>query len=184
MSYGFSFNRRHCSEFGIVMQSVDRTVLPAKRRNKYEIPGRDGSFYAESSNYIEREIRVRILFEGSTFTLEALRLRIREIAKWLSAESVPLVFDDEPGKAYTASIYTGISLEQLRVFGECELTFLCQPFAESAQYITETKDVLESNDAMTVKVSGTQDTPCIITIKNIGTKDVRGITIQRKAEKL
>ena len=184
MSYGFTFNNQHSGAFHIVMRSSDRTVLPAKRREGYTIPGHDGAYYPSGTpDYENRQIKVQISFRGETQSLQSLRQRIREIAKWLSADEAPLIFDDEPDKAYTASIDAGLSLEQLRVWGQCELTFNCQPFAESVQYLTDTKDITENNDSLTVQVNGTQDTPCIITIKNTGTTDIKGITIQRKAGK-
>lgn len=183
MSLGFTFNNKHSDEMGIIMQSADRTILPVKRKSKYEIPGKDGAYFDGNSNYEERNIRVQIHISGKERTIEALRQRIREIAKWLSADEALLIFDDEPDKAYTASIDTGLSLEQLRVWGQCELIFSCQPFAESVQYLTDTKDITENNDSLTVQVNGTQDTPCIITVKNTGTVNITGITIRRKAGK-
>lgn len=183
MSYlGFTFNNRHSDEFHIIMKSNDRTVLPSKRKEAYTIPGRDGNYYDRTeTDYNERQISVTISFRGEQQSLPSLRARIREIAKWLSADSAPLIFDDEPDKAYIASVDAGLSLEQLATWGQCSLTFACQPFAESVQYITETKDMTASNDSLTVQVNGTQDTPCILTIKNTGTTNITGITIQRKA---
>ena len=183
MSYGFTFNNRHSKDFQIVMKSVNRTLLPAKRRDGYAIPGRNGTYYSsETPDYENRQIIVRISFRGEACNLESLRDRIRKIAKWLSATSGQLIFDDEPDKAYMASVDSGLELNQLMAWGECELTFNCQPFAESVQYLTEVKDVVKNDDALTVSVEGTQDAPCIITIKNNGISNVTGITIQRKAE--
>lgn len=183
MSYnGFTFNSKHSSNFNIVMLSVDRTLLPAKRRDAYVIPGRSGNYYDSSdTDYDNRQIRVQISFRGKEYSIESLRQQIRDIAKWLSANDAPLIFDDEPDKAYTASIDAGLSLTNLMRWGQCELTFNCQPFAQSVQYVTETKDMTENNDSLTANISGTQDTPCIITIKNIGTTNITGITVQRKA---
>lgn len=185
MSYGFTFNNQHSSAFHVVMRSSDRTVLPAKRRDGYTIPGHDGEYYPfGTADYENRTISIQISFRGEVQSLQSLRSRIREIAKWLSVNDAPLIFDDEPDKAYTASIDAGLSLEQLQTWGQCELIFNCQPFAQSVQFLTETKDITENNDGLTVHVNGTQDTPCMITIKNIGTTDIKGITIQRKAGKI
>lgn len=183
MSYnGFTFNSQHSDNFRIVMLSVDRTLLPAKRREAYTIPGRSGNYYDKTdADYDNRQIKVQISFRGEEYSFESLRKQIRLIAKWLSVNEAPLIFDDEPDKAYTASIDAGLSLTNLMRWGQCELTFNCQPFAESVQYLTATKDMTENNDSLAVNISGTQDTPCIITIKNIGTTDITGITVQRKA---
>lgn len=182
MIYGFTFNNQHSSKFGIYMKSDDRTLLPAKTQQSYTIPGRDGTYDSSEYNYQTRTITVQISFTGETDRLEDLRARIREIAKWLSGEG-NLIFDDEPDKAYTAKVTGGISLTQVVRQGQAKVSFVCQPFAESVQYLTDTKDITENNDSLTVQVNGTQDTPCIITIKNTGTTDIKGITIQRKAGK-
>ena len=183
MSYGFTFNNQHSSSFHIVMKSVNRTLLPAKRRDGYAIPGRDGTYYgSDTPDYENRQIIVRISFRGEAHNLESLRERIRKIAKWLSATSGQLIFDDEPDKAYTASVDSGLNLNQLMTWGECELTFNCQPFAESIEYQTVTKTITATTDDMAVSVSGTQDSYGIITIKNEGTTNITGITIQRKVE--
>lgn len=183
MSYnGFTFNGQHSDNFKIIMRSDDRTVLPAKRRDGYVIPGRSGNYYDKAeTDYDNRQIKVQISFRGEMHSLESLREQIRRIAKWLSAGNAQLIFDDEPDKAYIASIDAGLSLTQLATWGQCELTFNCQPFAESVQYLTAVKDMTQNNDSLTVDVTGTQDTPCIITIKNTGTTNITGITLQRKA---
>ena len=180
MMYGFRFNNRHSSEFGIYMLSSDRTILPAKIQQSYTIQGRDGTYDVGDITYQSRQISVQISFWGTEQNMETLRDRIREIAKWLSGQG-NLIFDDEPDKAYNAKVLSGISLTQIVRMGQATIAFTCQPFAESVQYITETKDITASNDSMTVQVNGTQDTPCILTIKNTGTTNITGITIQRKA---
>lgn len=184
MSYGFSFDQLHSDTFNIVMLSVDRTTLPSKRREAYIISGRDGNYYdSETPDYNNREIRVQISFKGDMQNLESLRGQVRRIAKWLSVTDAPLVFDDEPDKAYTASIDSGIALSQLMTWGQCELVFNCQPFAETRNYITiVNNNVVSSGHEVIVPVEGTQDAPCIITIENVGDSNITGITIQRKVE--
>ena len=93
MMYGFRFNNRHSSEFGIHMLSNDRTILPAKMQQSYTIPGRDGTYDVGDSTYQARQISVQISFWGVEQSMESLRERIREIAKWLSGQG-NLIFDD------------------------------------------------------------------------------------------
>ena len=181
MIYGFSFNNRHSSEFEIFMKSDDRTLLPAKTQAAYMIPGRDGTYDSSDFDYQNRIITVQIAFFGSGKDMESLRKKVRDIAKWLSGQG-NLIFDDEPDKAYTAKVTSGISLSQIVRQGQATISFDCQPFAESVQYLTEVKDITKNDDTLTVSVDGTQDAPCIITIKNTGTTNITGITIQRKAE--
>lgn len=180
MIYGFSFNNRHSSDFEIFMKSDDRTLLPAKSQASYMIPGRDGTYDSDDFDYQNRIITVQIAFLGSENNMETLRKRVRDIAKWLSGQG-NLIFDDEPDKAYSAKVTSGISLLQIVRQGQATVSFDCQPFAESVQYLTEVKDITARSDNLTVAIDGTQDTPCIITVKNTGTTNIYGITIQRKA---
>ena len=181
MIYGFSFNNRHSSEFEIFMKSDDRTLLPAKTQAAYMIPGRDGTYDSSDFDYQNRIITVQIAFFGSGNDMESLRKKVRDIAKWLSGQG-NLIFDDEPDKAYTAKVTNGISLSQIVRQGQATVSFDCQPFAESIEYQTVTKTITATTDDMAVSVSGTQDSYGIITIKNEGTTNITGITIQRKVE--
>ena len=181
MIYGFSFNNRHSSEFEIFMKSDDRTLLPAKTQAAYMIPGRDGTYDSSDFDYQNRIITVQIAFFGSENDMESLRKKVRDIAKWLSGQG-NLIFDDEPDKAYTAKVTSGISLSQIVRQGQATVSFDCQPFAESIEYQTVTKTITATTDDMAVSVSGTQDSYGIITVKNEGTTNITGITIQRKVE--
>ena len=173
MSYGFTFNNQHSSSFHIVMKSVNRTLLPAKRRVGYAIPGRDGTYYGpDTPNYENRQIIVLISFRGEDHNLETLRERIRKIAEWLSATSGQLVFDDEPEKAYTASVDSGVNLNQMMTWGECELTFNCQPFAYAA-----TKEEVITDGVNVLDYKGTAEAPCRIIIENPNKYAVSNIVI-------
>lgn len=178
---GFRFNGIHSNDFDIIVKSDDRTVLPSKRVTKYEIPGRDGIYESDAITYENRIITVTITFNGDDYTANALRERVRTIAKWLSKKG-QLIFDDEPDKAYQAQVTDGISISQLTVWGECDISFDCQPFAESINYITTLKEITAQKDDVDLTVQGTQDTPCIIILKNTGTTNISGIKITRKAD--
>ena len=145
------------------------------------IPGRDGTYDSSDFDYQNRTITVQIAFFGSANNMETLRTKVRDIAKWLSGQG-SLIFDDEPDKAYTAKVTSGISLSQIVRQGQATVSFDCQPFAESIEYQTVTKTITATTDDMAVSVSGTQDSYGIITIKNEGTTNITGIAIQRKVE--
>lgn len=95
-----------------------------------------------------------------------------------------MIFDDEPDKAYKASIYNYIGINQtdLRPVGKISVTFECQPFAESLDYLQVTETVIDNPDNIPLSVNGTANTGCIITIKNIGNTDIKDIVLTRKAE--
>jgi len=178
---GFTFRNIHSSTFGIGVRSIDRSLIPELRKNEFTIPGRHGTIDFGLNTYEKRPIQVRIgLLQNADW--RALRKKAREIASWLSGKGY-LIFDDEPDKAYDAAVYNYVGIEQIDLIpaGLLEVTFECQPFAESLEYrqvnvpsiTTRPYDILAN-------VEGTSETPCIITIKNIGNTNIEGITITRK----
>lgn len=182
MSLGFTFNNTHSLVYDICFRSINRELLPQKEQQQYKILGRDGLLAIGDVTYSNRMIEVEISFTGITYSLEDLRKRCREIAKWLSVKG-SLIFDDEPDKAYQAIIYSNINLEQMVALGSCKLVFECEPFAVTPNYITTVKTINGNNIDTLVEVQGTQETPCIISIKNTGSKPISGLEIIRKAGK-
>lgn len=176
--YGFTFNDKHSSQFRIVAQSDDRSLLPEKRKNEFIIPGRDGAVDYGNNTYEKRVITVKITLVSRN--LSDLRETARTAAKWLSGDGL-LIFDDEPGKAYRAKVYQPLSITQLVSCGEASVPFECRPFAESPMYNQITEIFSNKPHETPIVPTGTQDMPCIIYIKNIGTTNVSNITITRKA---
>ena len=115
---------------------------------------------------------------------EELRDSARDIAHWLSGDG-RLIFDDEPGKVYNANVMEYIGIEQINLLpiGGVSMTFNCQPLAESLYF---NQELLPENTqkvrSISVPVKGTSETCCTITIQNIGTTNISGIIITRKAE--
>jgi len=181
LGYGFKFNNRHSSEFRVVAKSDDRTLLPEKRRNEFIIPNRDGALDFGNNTFEKRIITIRLSLLAKT--LEELRSSARAAAKWLAGEGY-LIFDDEPNKAYRAKVYQPLSITQLVNVGETSVPFECGPFAESPLYTQITETFTNSPHETLVRPAGTQDMPCIIIIKNIGTTNISNIQITRKASGL
>ena len=176
---GFKFNDRHSKEFHVVALSDDRSLLPEKRRNEFRIPGRDGVLDYGNNTYEKRIISVELAFVSHD--LPDLRGLARAAAYWLSGTGL-LIFDDEPDKAYRAKVYQPLSITQLATTGKTTVPFDCQPFAESPHYNQITETFTDNPYETHVRVTGTQDTPCLIYIKNIGKADISGITLTRKAD--
>jgi predicted phage tail component-like protein len=170
------FLGKHSSEAGAVVLSVDRTVLPQKRVTEYEIPGRDGTMSFADYTYANRVISVTVNIVAHT--LETLRERARSLAYWLSG-SGPLIFDDEPDKAYLANVQSGISVEQVVMTGRCNVEFNCQPFAEALDYDGVLATVTKSGQEITLNNLGTQRTPCRIVITNTGPGNISDIVLTR-----
>ncbi len=178
---GFTFRDIHSSNFDIGARSVDRSLIPGMRKNEFSIPGRHGTVDYGANTYDKRSISLQLgLMKNADH--EALRQTARDVAKWLSGKGM-LIFDDEPDKAYDAALYSYVSLDQVELLpvGRLVVVFECQPFAESINYQQVNTDITTNNKEIAVSVSGTSETPCIITIKNTGATNVENITIRRKA---
>lgn len=178
---GFTFRGRHSDEFGIYSQNDNRTMLPQKRQIRYEIPGRDGYLDLGEETYDNRIISLTITFAGTGLDLESLWDRVRQIAHWLS-DGGDLIFDDEPDKAYTAQIVSGIDVSQMAMLGLSQLTFDCGPFAQTPNYRQAVEDFTDGPHTIKTDCKGTQEAPCIIYIKNAGSSNITGIRITRQAE--
>lgn len=176
---GFKFRDIHSSTYGVYWQSIDRSLLPAKRVIRYQVPGRDGYYGAgEAAKFDNRRISGTLAFFGQERTLAALRTRARLIALWLSG-SGELIFDDEPDKAYTAEIISEVPVELLVRAGSCGVTFDCQPFAVALDYTEQKTASADLPHTEEVTTAGTWETPCIIEIKAL-TAITGDLTITRK----
>ena len=79
MTLGFTFNGEHSSAYGIGVRSVDRTVMPERRRQEFTILGRSGTLELVSDEYEKRTIIVSIgLMYQDTFP--ELRQKVRALA--------------------------------------------------------------------------------------------------------
>lgn len=179
---GFIFRGWHSSDLGVGVKSTNRTVTPARRKKEFTILGRSGTLELPSEEYDKRYITVDIgIVNNDLFT--NLRTQVREIATWLSGNGY-LIFDDEPTKAYEASVYDAIDLEQwdLMSKGVASITFECQPFAISKDLNRQTtQGTGEVN--FTVENHGNANTCGEFIIKNTGTTNINKITIIRKVIK-
>ena len=179
---GFTFRNIHSSSFKIGARSIDRSVIPGRRKNEFIIPGKHGTLNFGNNTYETRPIPVEIgLVKNASFT--ELRESARDIAKWLSGDGY-LIFDDEPDKAYQASLYEYVGIEQLQgiAAGVSTVIFECQPFAESLEYRqVNIPNITTKPYNIPLTVNGTSESCCIITIKNTGTTNINNITLRRKA---
>ena len=162
---GFTFCGKHCYwDYGIIMSSKNRTVLPERRRRELEIPQKHGRFTFSGSTYDMRVITVDCIVQRHN--ISALRQRIREIAGWL-AQTGPLVFDDEPGLTYQAGVYSSIPLEQVLCTGLFSLVFDCQPMAYGETVALQAA-VTQQSAVVRVHNKGTALAHCLLRLVNTG----------------
>lgn len=179
---GFIFRGKHSSDFNIGFRSVNRTVIPERRKKEFNILGKSGTLELESQEY-EKRIITGVIGVLKIEDWESLRHKMRELAGWLSGNGL-LIFDDEPNKAYEAGVYapTGIEQLELQPRGIVEIEFECQPFAVSKDLnqdnqIGGNRVIYEIENIGNVKTCGN------ITIKNTGGQTINTIRVTRKAVK-
>lgn len=176
---GFTFKGRHSKDFNVGFKSVDRTAIPERRKKEFTILGRSGTLELESTEYEKRVITgtIGVMYIDQ---FEELRLKIRDLAGWLSG-SGPLIFDDEPDKAYDASVYNAVGIDQLALQprGTLDIEFECQPFAVSKGLNRILKSGGQSTTVQ-IKSLGNVKTCGTFIIKNTGNSDITSLRITRK----
>lgn len=170
---GFEFDGRHCSEFGIIMKSRDRALLPALRKRETEIPGRHGTYDFEGNTYENKTVSIDCTTHRNS--IPNLRQASRLIAGWLKNKG-KLRFDDEPDKYYIGRVYSSVSFETLLALGKFTLSFECEPFAYSEVNSLET--TITTQDPVFIFNNGTIETPEEITITNLGPNTIQGFKIK------
>lgn len=175
---GFRFKNKHCWDFGLIMRSVNRQLLPSIEDQYEYVPRRDGAYLFPGA-YQDRFIEVELSFVARS--QQEIRERAREIAAWLSSrQRERLVFDDEPDKHYMAKVANQIDLEPMMRAGRFQVIFRCSPFALSEEH-TNTSTATGSPTKITVSAVGTVQTPPVITLRNLG-GPINGFRIIREVE--
>lgn len=179
MRRSFNFRGRNCEQFGILMNTVHRTLIPQKRKNLIEIPGRDGRTDASlTENYSNVVLTVECGYKATS--QQTVRTMARDIAGWLSRKG-ELEFTDEPGKYYDAQVISEIPLETCLRIGRFTIEFDCFPFAMSRPNVREF-DITQTEQMNPIQVSGTANTPVILMLKNIGDTPITNIRFGHKVD--
>ena len=133
---GFSFNGLHSSEFGVVMKSKNRPLLPSPKVVADQALAVDGVYDFSAVNpyrrmlYNEREITVECAVVCKD--IYVLRKRAREIARWLFGRKGALRFDDSTDVFYMGYVANQIDLTNIIArIGSFTLRFMCEPFGYS-----------------------------------------------------
>ena len=131
--YGLTFNGRHSSEFGLVMFSRNRPILPEPKLVAEDIPGMDGEYDFSAANP-DGEVKYKPRMQDIDFTLKErnptrLRVKANQIAAWLACGEKELIFDDEPDKFYLATVSNKLDLDnQILSIKKFTVHFKCRPF--------------------------------------------------------
>lgn len=130
---GFTFHNHHTSAFpGLIIKTVNNPLLPPKRIKRISVPGRDGSYVFEDG-FCNKQLEFHCVLARST--LHDRRLRLRQIAAWLSVAG-DLVLDHEPDKTYRVLRTVSdvrLALDSLK--DEFSIVFETEPFQYGERYV-------------------------------------------------
>lgn len=136
MSFDATFNGVSGSSVGIRVLKANRSVLPASRNQKVDIPGRPGS-YVYSVTPGDRKITVSVGIEADDASDYMDKLRALGLWLWTTGKK-PLVFSDEPDKMWNAAVepIDTIQLERDIELGQVDIEFIADAYAYKT--VTET----------------------------------------------
>lgn len=149
---GLSFNGIHCSEYGLVMRSKNRPILPEPKIVAEDIPHRDGELDYSAVNPDGRikykPVAFDIEFSFAEKNMANVRAKAHQIALWLSCGEAQLCFDDDPCKYWMAKVVNKLDLANemisLRTF---TAQFRCYPYAFSKKLtVKKYKDIIAPVD--------------------------------------
>lgn len=126
MSYGFCFNGRRASEFGLVVEKLPAINAPARKRSAVSIPGRNGDLHYDENAFHNYNQPYECWFRGTVPTPEQAHI----ISSWLLSTAAGSRLEDgyDP-KYYRMATFSGpMDIENiLNRFGRCTITFECAP---------------------------------------------------------
>ncbi len=112
MKKGFTFKNRHSGEFGILMKTRSRRLIPEAKSCFYTAPLMDGSYDFSAANNAGREFYNDRVFEldiqMTASRLDELERKCARAASWLTG-SGELVFDSMPLAVWTGRFVSELS---------------------------------------------------------------------------
>lgn len=182
--YGLTFNDKHSfNEFGLIMYSKNRPVLPEIKDASEELPGMDGEYdYSEVNPDKEVKYKARpidIEFSLKEPNPKLLRIKANKIAAWLACGEKQLIFDDEPDKYYLAKVVNKLDLDnQIVTVKRFTAQFRCRPF-KFGLYLegADIWDTFNFEEDVSQKVEFNVTGSSVVTIINVGRKVIPTINV-------
>lgn len=175
MNYGLTFNGKHSfRDFGLIMFSKNRPVLPEPKIVAEDMPCMDGEYDFSAANP-DGEVKYKPRVLEIDFVLKEpdprwLRVKSNRIAAWLACGEQQLIFDDEPDKYYLAMVANKLDLDnQIVTIKRFTAQFRCRPFKFGVSLVGE-----EAWDTFNFEEDVLQDTEfdvvdsLTVTIINVG----------------
>ncbi|NLD46408.1 MAG: hypothetical protein GX660_04315 [Clostridiaceae bacterium] len=143
---GIRYDGHHSDEFGMVCKIKELPLLPKTRREKEDIPGRDGVYVYETGGFEEKKIVIECAY-APNLDFATRRNLSREVSAWLSAPSGDLILDKEPDKKYKARIDDSVDPSFFPYYDQFDIQFYVHPIAfivDTTDSAKEYKDIVSS----------------------------------------
>jgi predicted phage tail component-like protein len=169
--YGLTFKNSHSFKVhGLILQSIDRSLLPTVKRQQVNILSLPGSVDLQDEPIYENRV-ITVRFTYPFATPQEMQAKKRDVAQWLSGRA-KLIFDDEPQLFYDAKVFEAIAIEQSFHVMAIEVLFECAPYAYGREI-----HVPITNGKTKIEYEGNAKTPTLIILRNEGTLNVVNINI-------
>lgn len=157
---GFELNGQHTKKLGLVVETINKPLLPSLKQNMVDIPGKDGTYDFSDGTLEDKIIELECAFTFKTFI--DLREKVHQIAAFLYCNTYSqLVFDDEPNIYYLVKINNKLDLERTGRIAKFNLQFRCKPLAYSR--VAKSIEAISTGDiTINVENVGTYNTPTVI----------------------
>jgi predicted phage tail component-like protein len=150
---GFAFRGQHSSDFGIILNSLKRSILPPIQEKTITIPYMAGAHYF-GKQIGERTFSLTVTVQGTD--ADDLNNKLSDIATWLNSDQEEeIVFDKEADKSYYGFFTGSTDLSELVTIGQATLTFVC---ADPYAYGVEVESAEQTTSPFSLDVGGKEAT--------------------------
>lgn len=183
----FSFDGKHCDEFGVAFLPSEYPFVPAQTIPSMTLNNRHGSQRWPGRTFRPRYYKGTLYFLNSTGDVEPISSgemlrRASEIAAWLCGKDGRghLILDALDDRYFVAELEGEAPLADADwQSGEAQISFLCQPFARSMLASTLSLDT-QANTAKsgTLSVDGNYETVLAFSVTNDSGAAMNTLTIE------
>jgi len=138
----------------LIVQTVDRDLLPAVRDEYIEVPGYVGSFlFSEVDGDRQLLMSCQLIASGTS----ERRTAVRALAQYLRKSSTKrLVISDEPDRFWLAKIVSGIPVTERQARGSFQLQWRTSPYAESISTYETSVTATAAPESFVIDVGASQ----------------------------
>lgn len=124
---GITFKGQSSTDYGFVMRSINRQLIPEVTRQTVQVTGLHGLVDFEKDTYGERQLSVVLQYIYTNTA--ALMEHLEGVEVWLHNDGkyYDLTFDDQPGKVWKAKIVSRIDVSPNFKTTALQVNFVCNP---------------------------------------------------------